>query len=146
MDRKEFASITIGKLLNIGGMLQKKGNQLLQPFDLNQQQFSILFSIYEEGQVNQKQMVNKLVLEKAHVSKVVKKLHTMGLIDIEESKEDKRSSWLSITEKGKKTVMACKKELNKWNIEWTAHVNEKQFEGLVDSLQLFQDVFTNNTL
>jgi DNA-binding MarR family transcriptional regulator len=49
-------------------MLQRKGNQLLLPFDLNQQQFSILFSIEQKGKIKQKNMVNQLVLEKDHVS------------------------------------------------------------------------------
>ncbi len=146
MNQKEMAPIIIGKLLNIGGMLQKKSNHLMQPFNLNHQQFSILFEIYQEGKVNQKSMVNKLVLEKAHVSKVVKKLHTMGMIEIEESKEDKRSSWLLITEQGRKTVKACKKYLQKWNEEWTSEIDKEQLHALINSLQVLQEVFTEKLL
>lgn len=141
MNKKEIAPIIIGKLLNIGGMLQRKGNQLLLPFNLNQQQFSILFSINQEGKVNQKNMVNKLVLEKAHVSKVVKKLKNMGLIDIAASEEDKRSSWLTITEKGKETVEECKKYLYKWNEDWTSEIDEEQLNLLMDGLTVLQKVF-----
>ena len=141
MDKKELAPIIIGKLLNIGGMLQRKGNQLLLPFNLNQQQFSILFSIEQEGKVKQKNMVNKLVLEKAHVSKVVKKLFNMGLIDIEASTEDKRSSWLSITEKGKDTVEECRKSIYKWNEDWTNEIDMDQLHSLLDVLTILQNVF-----
>jgi DNA-binding MarR family transcriptional regulator len=55
---------------------------------------------FQPIEVNQKSMVNKLLLEKPHVSKVTKKLHRMGLIDVEASEEDKRSSWLSMTTSG----------------------------------------------
>ncbi len=145
MTKKEIAPIIIGKLLNIGGMLQKNGNYMLQPFDLNQQQFSILFSIYESGKVNQKSMVNKLVLEKAHVSKVVKKLHGMELIDIKPSDDDKRSSWLIITEKGKKTVKACQKIMYKWNEDWTKDIELSKLQTALESLQVLQSLFNENT-
>lgn len=146
MNKKEIAPLIIGKLLNIGGMLQKKGNQLLSPFDLNQQQFSILFSIDQEGKVNQKDMVNKLVLEKAHVSKVVKKLYKMGLIEIKASAEDKRSSWLSITKKGKDTVKECRKCLYQFNEDWTKEVNNKDLKSILDNLDIIQNVFKSKLL
>ncbi len=145
MDKNELAPIIIGKLLNIGGMLQKRGNQLLLPFNLNQQQFSILFSIEQENKVNQKNMVNKLVLEKAHVSKVVKKLHRMGLITIEASIEDKRSSWLSITKKGRTTVRECKKCIYQWNEDWINEIDQAQLHSLLDSLSILQNVFKDKT-
>ncbi|HBD94222.1 MAG: hypothetical protein A2015_02655 [Spirochaetes bacterium GWF1_31_7] len=143
MNKKELAPLIIGKLLNIGGMLQKKGNKLLLPFNLNQQQFSILFSIEQKKKVNQKNMINKLVLEKAHVSKVVKKLYNMGLIDIETSSEDKRSSWLSITKKGQDTLEKCKEYIEKWNEEWVSEIDKDQLYVLLDSLTNLQNIFKN---
>ena len=53
-------------------------------------------------------MVNRLLLEKAHVSKVVKKLQIMGLIDILPFPGDKRSALLSPTAKGQKLVDECR--------------------------------------
>jgi len=141
MEKMELASILMGKLLNIGGMLQKTGNQLLAPYGLNQQQFSILFSIGQEDKVKQKNMVNKLVLEKAHVSKVVKKLHKMDLISIETSSSDKRSSWLVITNKGKDLVIECSKAISKWNETWVNQLNEEQFFSLLNNLTIVQNSF-----
>jgi len=141
MEKMELASILMGKLLNIGGMLQKTGNQLLAPYGLNQQQFSILFSIGQEDKVKQKNMVNKLVLEKAHVSKVVKKLHKMDLISIETSSSDKRSSWLVITNKGKDLVTECSKAISKWNETWVNQLNEEQFFSLLNNLTIVQNSF-----
>jgi len=143
MDKNELAPIIIGKLLNIGGMLERKGNQLLLPFNLNQQQFSILFSIEQERKVNQKNMINKLVLEKAHVSKVVKKLSSMGLIEIEPSAEDKRSSWMVITEKGKNTVKECMQIIHKWNEDWISEIDNEQLMTALDSLTILQKIFKN---
>ena len=86
-------------------------------------------------------MVNKLVLEKAHVSKVVKKLFNMGLINIEASSEDKRSSWLSITKKGEETVKECQKKIYQWNKDWTKEIEPDQLRSLLDGLTTLQDVF-----
>lgn len=99
-------------------MLEKKANTLSKLYNLNQQQYSILFAIHQQGKVNQTSMVNKLLLEKPHVSKVTKKLGRMGLIDVEASEEDKRSSWLSITTKGVETVRKCQEAIRKWNLRW----------------------------
>lgn len=143
LSREEIPPIIIGKLLNIGGILQKKGNQLLLPFSLNQQQFSILFSISEEGRVNQKNMVNKLLLEKSHVSKVVKKLNSMGLIKIENSKEDKRNTWLSITSEGQEIIEQCRELLGNWNSSWSESLSKDQMVKLLESLTLVQNIFQN---
>ncbi len=140
MNKVEMAPLIIGKLMNIGGMLRKKADQILMPYNLNQQQFSILFSIGREGRVNQKNMVTKMVLEKAHVSKVVKKLHSMDLISIEPCSEDKRSSWLSLTSRGEHVLRECSIGIAAWNSEWTAGMDMDQLGNFLDSLTLFQGI------
>lgn len=144
MEKEELGPVIMGKLLNIGGMLKRKADQLLLPYNLNQQQFSILFSIKKEGRVKQKYMVNKLLLEKAHVSKIVKKLYNMGLIDITESKDDKRSPWLSITDKGSKSVKECQKAIHQWNREWLEDIDKERYNEILDNLSTLQNVFKEN--
>ena len=141
MKKSEMAPIIIGKLLNIGGMLQRKGDKLLQEFNLNQQQFSILFEINLAGKVKQKDMVNRLLLEKPHVSKVVKKLQSMELITVTQTPEDKRAFWLEPTKKGKDVVNKCRKIFQKWNSEWTDEIPDKQLSDLMNSLGVLQSVF-----
>ena len=141
MDDKEFGPIVIGKLLNIGGMLQRKANQLLIPFGLNQQQFSILFEIKNTDKVSQKSVVNRLVLEKAHVSKIIKKLSKMELIEITASSDDKRSSWLSITPKGIDTVKKCQKSISEWNQKWIKKIDANKRSILLDNLTILQKIF-----
>ncbi|MBN1498643.1 MAG: MarR family transcriptional regulator [Spirochaetes bacterium] len=143
MNSEDFAPVIIGKLLNIGGMLQRSGNQLLLPFNLNQQQFSILFSIEKAGKVQQKSMVNQLMLEKAHVSKIVKKLSEMGLIEIKADSEDKRSSWLSTTPEGSKIMKQCQKIITEWNKRWINGIDKNQLKSIADDLTLLQSVFKN---
>ena len=141
MDNLQLAPIIIGKLLNIGGMLQRHSNKILLPFGLNQQQFSIFFEIAKAGKVKQKDMVNRLLLEKAHVSKVVKKLHKMGLITITASDEDKRSAWLAITPEGKQVLNTCRGIFKEWNKEWLEAVDDKQLNSILENLSHLQAVF-----
>ncbi len=139
----QYSSIIIGKLLNIGGMLQRKANQQLLPFDLNQQQFSIFFEIAQTEKVKQKDIVNRLLLEKAHISKVVKKLEKMGLITVTTSKEDKRSSWLTTTPLGDSTLRKCLEVFGIWNREWLGKIDKNDLAPILDNLTTLQAVFKN---
>jgi DNA-binding MarR family transcriptional regulator len=140
-----LAPIITGKLLNIGGMLQRKGNQILKPFGLNQQQFSIFFEIAKVGKVKQKDMVNRLLLERAHVSKVVKKLQEMGLIAVMTSDDDKRSCWLSVTSKGNETLTKCMELFEIWNKAWINLIDERQLASMLENLTELQNVFKIKT-
>lgn len=141
MVKTQLAPIIIGKLLNLGGMLHKHGNSILLPFNLNQHQFSIFFEIAKAGKVNQKEIVNRLELEKAHISKTVKKLHNMQLIKIEPSKEDNRSAWLLPTKKGNETLGTCMEIFEQWNKEWTDTVEKNQLHTILESLTTLQTIF-----
>ncbi len=142
----EFPSIIIGKLMNIGGILQREGNELLLPYQLNQQQFSILFEIAKAKEVQQKNMVNRLMLKKAHVSKAVKKLHLMELIDIVPKQDDKRSALLSPTKKGQKLVDDCRVMFQKWNKQWFEHFDSEELHQILNSVDKLQKVFMSNYL
>jgi len=145
MSTQQLAPVVIGKILLISGLIKRYGNKTLFPFDLNQQQFSILFEIVKAGNVKQIDMVNRLSLEKAHVSKVVKKIHKMELITITESDEDKRSCWLAPTQKGKETTNDIMQLFEKWNKEWTKDIDEKKIESIIEHLSILQNAFENKT-
>ena len=145
MKKEQIPGIIIGKLMNIGGILQRQGNKMLQPFNLNQQQFSIFFEIAKVGKVKQKEMVNRLLLEKAHVSKVVKKLQQMELITITENDEDKRSYWLSVTKKGEEILKQCTEMFSDWNKKWICEIDETELSSILDNLTTLQNIFKEKT-
>ena len=145
MNKEQIPGIIIGKLMNIGGILQRQGNKMLLPFNLNQQQFSIFFEIAKVGKVKQKEMVNRLLLEKAHVSKVVKKLQQMELITITENDEDKRSYWLSVTKKGDEILKQCTEMFSDWNKKWICEIDETELSSILDNLTTLQNIFKEKT-
>lgn len=141
MKKVQAAGIIIGKLMSLGGMLQRQGNRMLLPFNLNHQQFAIFFEIAQAGRVKQKDMVNRLLLEKPHVSKVVKKLQQMELIAIEEDQEDRRSYWLSLTRKGGETLGQCTAMFREWNADWITEIDETEIQSIMDNLTILQAIF-----
>lgn len=145
MKKEEISGIIIGKLMNIGGMLQRSGNKMLLPFGLNHQQFSIFFEIGKAGKVNQKEMVNRLLLEKAHVSKVVRKLQQMELITVLENNEDRRSHWLSVTEKGDSVLSQCAEMFQAWNRAWVSEIDVSELPEILDHLTTLQTIFRERT-
>jgi len=145
MNKEQIPGIIIGKLMNIGGILQRQGNKMLLPFNLNQQQFSIFFEIAKVGKVKQKEMVNRLLLEKAHVSKVVKKLQQMELITITENDEDRRSYWLSVTKKGEEILKQCTEMFSDWNKKWICEIDETELSSILDNLTTLQNIFKEKT-
>ena len=145
MNKEQIPGIIIGKLMNIGGILQRQGNKMLLPFNLNQQQFSIFFEIAKVGKVKQKEMVNRLLLEKAHVSKVVKKLQQMELITITENDEDRRSYWLSVTKKGDEILKQCTELFTEWNKKWICEIDETELSSILDNLTILQNIFKQKT-
>ena len=144
IDEKEIPEIIIGKLMTISGILQRESNRLLLAYQLNQQQFSILFEIAKAEEVQQKNMVNRLLLEKAHVSKMVKKLQAMGLVDILPFPEDKRSALLSPTVKGQELVDECRAIFQKWNREWFEQFNAPEMLQILDGVDKLQKAFLSN--
>ena len=145
MEKKQIPGVIVGKIMNMGGMLQRQSNKMLQPYKLNHQQFAIFFEITKAGKVKQKEMVNRLLLEKSHVSKVVKKLHKMGLIAISET-EDRRSFWLAPTEQGEEVVAQCSKMFGEWHKEWIGDIEDDDLLTIVSCLTKLQSAFKNNSM
>ena len=100
-----------------------------------------LFEIAKAREVQQKNMVNRLLLEKAHVSKVVKKLQIMGLIEITPIPDDKRSACLSTTEKGQRLVDECRKVFQEWNNEWFEKFEIQELHQILNSVDKLQKTF-----
>lgn len=128
--------------MDIGGILEREANRLLLPHQLNQQQFSILFEIARVGEVQQKDMINRLHLEKAHVSKVTRKLHEMGVIAIRPHETDKRSTWLKASPKGLALVQECQRLFKDQKQEWFQSVPTAELAQLLLGVEALQTVLS----
>jgi DNA-binding MarR family transcriptional regulator len=110
----------------------------LQPYQLNQQQFSILFEIGRAGKVQQKDMINRLLLEKAHVSKVTKKLHELGLIEVHPHAGDRRSALLGVTPQGRTLIQECQALFESQKQEWFRSIDTDELQRILESVATLQ--------
>jgi DNA-binding MarR family transcriptional regulator len=140
-ERATAASRLIGKLMHIGALIERSTNRLLLPHDLNHQQFAILFEIFRAGKVQQKDLINRLLLERAHVSKVVKKLQAMGLVEAVPHPDDGRSCWLSVSPDGTSVVRSCQALFDVQKREWFRRFETAELLRLLDRVTALQSAF-----
>lgn len=128
IDENEVKNATgiVKSLLRIGSSLHRNGDRITGEYGLNQQQFVVLTEIVETGPINQKQLVGGLVIEKSNLSKIVKKLKALGLIEITPSPEDGRATLLSASVKGERSWRQCMESLNAWQVSWIEPLKEEE--------------------
>jgi len=131
----EKASIIVRSLLRLGSDMHRLGDKITLEYGLNQQQFVVLSEIVNRGPINQKQLVGGLVIEKSNLSKIVKKLKTLGLISTSSSPEDGRTTLLSVTKKGKTTWEECMEDFNDWQVNWASPLSNDEMSRIIKSLE-----------
>ncbi len=129
------ASIVVKTLLRLGSDLYRNGDRITGEYGLNQQQFVVLSEIVDRSPINQKQLVGGLVIEKSNLSKIVKKLKTLGLIKISSSPEDGRATLLNPTKKGKSVWEECMGKFNQWQINWVEPLSKDE---VVQTIQILE--------
>ena len=134
----------VGKLMNIGALIERSTNRLLLPHDLNHQQFSILYEIFRAGEVQHKDVTNRLLLERAHVSKVVKKLQSMGLVEVAPHPDDGRSFLLSVSPAGRALVADCQSLFAAQKREWFRHFETEELLQILEEVSALQQALTGD--
>ncbi len=129
------SSYLIQNLLRTGTYLQREGNRIAGEYAIKQQQFTVLNEIVRAGPVNQKQLIGGLLFEKSNVSKIVQVLIKKGLIQSEQSQNDRRITILSRTAKGLKVWQQCMDRFNKWSVSFTSTLNQNEIKQLTQLLK-----------
>jgi DNA-binding MarR family transcriptional regulator len=127
-EQSPIAHQIVRDLLQIGVFLQKTGNRITRDFGLTQQQFTVLYEVAGNDRMNQKQLVGELLLEKSNVSKIVNFLQSESLIQVNVCADDARSTRLSITADGRKTINDCMSALHAWNEMWLNPLNQNDLQ------------------
>ena len=87
-------------------------NNALAEYDLNLIQVLCIARIYNEENLNQKDLSDSLYITKGAITKAIKKLESNGIIIREQSKTDKRQNILKLSKKGKDLIPILE-EINK---------------------------------
>ena len=93
----------------------------------------LLMNIHPEGITNN-ELAKKAKVTKQAMSKVVKELVEAGYIRTETHGQDKRSSIIYLTTKGKKLVLSARSKVFDLEKEYEAFVGKKKFEELKEWL------------
>ena len=79
-------------------------NNALAEYDLNLIQVLCIARIYNEDNLNQKDLSDSLYITKGAITKAIKKLESNGIIIREQSPTDKRQNILKLSKKGKDLI------------------------------------------
>lgn len=98
----------------------------------------LLMNIHPEGITNN-ELAKKAKVTKQAMSKVVKELVEAGYIVTETHGQDKRSSIISLTVKGKKLVLSARKKVSELEAEYEVIIGKKKFADLKEMLTRIMD-------
>lgn len=135
----------VKNLLQLGVFLYKTSNKMTEVYGLNQQQFILLNEIVSRQQVTQKQLVADLLLEKSNVSKIVKKLKKTELIVVDTSIQDRRTTIVRSTGKGKEVWHSCMRTLCDWNRQWLSSISGQEKEKILNALESLKKLVHEDT-
>lgn len=82
---------------------------------LHQSHHSVLFALYKSEGISQEKLSRKLNVDKATVTRSIKKLVEDGFVERRQDEKDKRAYLLYITEKGKRVKPDIESMFREWN-------------------------------
>lgn len=92
------------QLLRSFNKIRAKELKYIQEFDLTMMQFQVLEVLYHRGELNIGAITNLTMSTPGNITVVVKNLKKEGFILSTKDKNDKRTSILTISDKGKKVI------------------------------------------
>lgn len=87
-------------LYAVSNMITRKYKPLLDGLDLTYTQYIVMMVLWEEKQVNEKFLCEKLFLKSNTVAPLLKKLQAKGYINKEKDSSDERNLIITLTETG----------------------------------------------
>lgn len=106
LDRTETALKTFIGLKRINDQLDKLVSQDVKSYGLNVTEFAVLELLYNKGEHTIQRIQERILIASSSTSYVIKNLEDKGFIQRRQSKDDKRVSYASLTEKGQTLMEA----------------------------------------
>ena len=108
-------------------------NNALAEYDLNLIQVLCMLRIYNEENLNQKDLSDSLYITKGAITKAIKKLESNGIIIREQSPTDKRQNILKLSKKGKDLIPILEDINNEWEEKMGLDkLDDKFFKTFID--------------
>lgn len=134
----------IRNILRISAYFNRIGDRISSKYNLNQQQFTILNEICSREEIKQKDVVEYLFYEKSNVSKVIKKMISMGLIEFERDEDDNRIKYLMPTEEGERVWNECLDDNLEWSSEWLGELSAAELTFALRLTERFKEMIMDD--
>jgi DNA-binding MarR family transcriptional regulator len=134
----------IVNFLRIGAYLLREGNRIAEKYGINQQQFVVLNFIGENELVSQKEICSSLLYEKSNVSKIIKRLEKIGLVEKKSSSGDLRYSHINITPKGQKVINQGIEDFNEFNTKLLGELSDNEIEMSLKTTTMLNKLIKDN--
>ena len=130
----------IQNILRVSAYFNRIGGRISAKYNLNQQQFTILNEVCSREEIKQKDIVTDLFYEKSNVSKVIKKMIAMGLIEFETDEGDNRIKYLIPTEEGERIWNECLDDNLDWSREWLSGMSAAELTFALRLTERFKEM------
>lgn len=75
---------------------------ILEKYDITAEQWTVLFRLWENEKINQKQLAEKTYKDQPTIARILDILERKSLVERQLNKEDRRAFLICITEKGRR--------------------------------------------
>jgi len=134
-------SATIGKWVSL---LHRHAHMYLakelEPYGIGTGQFLFLISLFHRDGILQEELASYLKIDKGTTARAINKLVSAGYVIKEPNKNDLRSNYIFLTEKGKSFKPTIQAILDNWNVIISNGLTEEQVDL---ANQLLQKIATN---
>lgn len=110
-------------------------NNSFQKYGFGSGQYLFLVNISKNEGINQKDLSEKLKIDRANTNRAIKKLQQLGFIYTLKDKEDRRNHKSYLTDKGKDLIPIIKKELLNITEIMAKNIDEDKRNDLFDFLE-----------
>ncbi|WP_207652422.1 MarR family transcriptional regulator [Desulfosporosinus sp. FKB] len=129
---------SIGKWISIlHRQFQIYVNHEMKSYDLNSSEYIYLVNLAEKDDgVSQKYLSDKLYIDEALTTRVIRNLEKKGYVTRNKSLDDKRSYTVKLTEKGKNVQPVILDMLSRWTDILATDMNEGEIDHIINKLKL----------
>ncbi|TGM74257.1 MarR family transcriptional regulator [Leptospira mtsangambouensis] len=117
----------------------------LKEFQLSPEQWQVLAMLWQKDTLSQKQIIELTLQDAPSASKMIRRMELAGLIQVEVSKLDKRSTLISLSTKGKSLEKVLPKKILLHFEPILSTISEKNRKTFLNLLKDFRTVFGDET-
>lgn len=128
--------MSLGKLLSIIYRVRlKELRSMLEEYEIGNSEYPILLILDNKNGLSQNLLAKEGGFNKSIMAKGVKKLETLGYIEVKKEEENKQKKYVYLTKRGEKLVPKIRSKIIEWEEQKLLNFSEKEKKELEKLLQ-----------